>query len=202
MEHHAVLLKTPDIKTYLPPGAVRGVTQQIESIPQFGIGDAKKIIAAASRMPSGTDTHLHIVVVTSFITVEAQQALLKVVEEPPATTRFTFVVPASLQLLPTLLSRFAILDPQSGEVAVCSIDAFQSFLEANVGERITQVEVAAKEKNQSWMDDIKCGLLEYLSQNPGKYSQGQLQSLHLVATTLLTRGASNKMLLEELALTL
>ncbi|MAQ59246.1 hypothetical protein CL638_00855 [bacterium] len=202
MEHHAVLRKVADIHSFEPSDNPEGVSRFVDRISQFGIADARALIAAANRTPTGTDVVQEIIVITGFITVEAQQALLKIIEEPPNTTRFLFVVPNSLQLLPTLLSRFAVASTDSEQVGLCSIDSFQSFKEASVGDRIAQIEVMSKNKDNDWQNNIKCGLIEHLNTSTGTYSKLQLESLQYVASTLLTRGASNKMLLEELALTL
>ena len=96
------------------------------------MGDVRKLIATAYRTPDGDATKQKVVIVTKYIfTVEAQQALLKVVEEPPQTTEFLFVVPYSLQLLPTLLSRLNVISGDGIE-GVCNVDAFVAFLEAGV----------------------------------------------------------------------
>ena len=65
-----------------------------------------------------------------------------------------------------------------------------------------QIETAIKKKDTAWVSDIKCGLTEHMQSRVGLYTEEKLQSLFFVVSTLETRGAANKMLLEELALTL
>lgn len=199
--HHAELKRVTKPENYTQVPVAEGVHQVVLRIPQFGIGDVRRLISSAHRTPEGDATLQQIVVVTKYITVEAQQALLKVVEEPPVTTSFLFVIPHSLQLLPTLLSRLSPIDQVDSE-GTCNIDAFMAFLEAGIKERLEQIELATKQKDTEWISDIRCGLTDHLKQKVGLYTENKLRSLSFVVTTLETRGAANKMLLEELALTL
>lgn len=84
----------------------------------------------------------------------------------------------------------------------CNVDAFLAFLEAGIKERIEQIDTATKKKDVVWVGDIRCGLTDHLKSNVGLYTEEKLRSLFFVVSTLETRGAANKMLLEELALTL
>lgn len=199
MTHHAVLRKVPDPTAYvMPPPSVDTEVYELRQ-DQIGIADVRTLIEQAHRRPGGETRYRQLLVVTNFITVEAQQAMLKVVEEPPETTQFVFVIPESLSLLDTLLSRFSleVVPDQSYRE-----DEFVLFHKQSLKERMTAIETAVKSKNHRWQGDIKCGLIEYLKRQDGQYSADELTALAYVATTLLTRGASNKYLLEHLALTL
>lgn len=199
--HHAELERVIDIGAYTVPAETVAENQLVFTVPQLGIGTVRDLIAAAHRRPAGEKKYQKLVVITRYITVEAQQALLKVVEEPPESTSFLFIVPQSLQLLPTLLSRLAEKENHDKR-GVCHIDAFIAFLEAGVKERFAQIETAIKQKDTTWVSNIRCGLIDHLSQSVGVYTEEKLTSLQFVVSTLETRGAANKMLLEELALTL
>jgi len=74
----------------------------------FGVDDAIELRDRAnSRAVSGTRRIF--IVATPGITGEAQNALLKTLEEPPADAMFFFIVPAPEVLLPTLRSRTQML---------------------------------------------------------------------------------------------
>ena len=198
-DHHAVLLQLPDVSTYEAETATPEMYVEVFREEKLGIEDVRRLIEKANLMPMNGATQQLLVVATPLITVEAQQALLKIVEEPPETTRFRFVVPIGMRLLPTLLSRFSVADV---EIDNSATEEFAQFAEASIGERMTQIEVATREKDTTWQTAIKNGLVTHLKQNQGEYTAEQLTSLAYVASTLLTRGASNKFLLEELALTI
>lgn len=201
--HHAVLLRVLDIETFDFEPTSPKVEKLLFRQQQLGIADVRKLIDTAHRTPAQGAERQELIVVTNFITIEAQQALLKVIEEPPSTTSFLFVVPTSLQLLPTLRSRFVEeFQGNTSISATCNLDPFTAFMEANMKERMEQIETATKQKDETWQIDIRCGLIKHVEQNPGLYTKEKLASLGYVISTLQTRGASNKMLLEELALTL
>ena len=167
--------------------------------PQFGIDLVRTLIVAAHRRPAGDADEQLIMVATEFITEEAQQALLKIIEEPPLSTKFLFVLPQGYSLLPTLESRF-----ERQETAGRQIDqsVFQAFLTAPVAERLSAIEEAAKKKDHVWQMAMKRGLLSYIQTARTNLSYDVVRELEYVGRLLLTRGASNKFLLEHLALTL
>lgn len=197
-DHHAVLITTPKPTQYeLSPAAERTDREEV-SIDKIGIDSVRSIIERANRRPNDDATTLELVIRAESLTIEAQQALLKVVEEPPLSTRFIFILPSGTQLLPTLRSRFSV----GAEQAVRMTDAFAEFLSMSYAERLNTIERAVKEKNISWQIAMQQGLTAYLKQDKIGMSINELERLQLVVTTMNTRGAANKMLLEEAALTL
>jgi DNA polymerase III delta prime subunit len=196
--HHAILRLVQDPQTYLVPVVDDTIGQSVITEDILGIESVRKIIAAANRMPSNDALILCLIVRANSITLEAQQALLKIVEEPPETTRFIFVLPIGVQLLPTLMSRLSVAALE--QLAVT--EAFNTFKAMKLAERMKMIEDVQKKKDQIWQAEIKSGLMAYLVDRKRSHTASELRSLHFVATTLLTRGAANKMLLEELALTL
>ena len=164
--------------------------------PQFGISEARLLIETSYHRPAEGATQL-MVVRTEFITHEAQNALLKIFEEPPESTRLSLIVPPDLMLLPTLLSRLYVIKSRNEPNAV---EQFDQFLSQSYGDRLQLVESALKRKDASWQRAIKRGLISYLERSAP--NAASLKSLEFVARLLLTRGASNKFLLEHLALTL
>ena len=193
--HHAVLLSAE-----LPLEFSPEVTSQVEyRQPQVTIDVVRTLIQAAYRRPADGETKQTILVATEFITEEAQQALLKIVEEPPASTKFVFVLPRGYTLLPTLESRFERRD--SGEDVIDS-SLFQNFRKAPYAERLALIEESVKKKDHAWQANIKRGLVGHILAHHQTLEPVILSELEYVARTLLTRGASNKFLLEHLALTL
>ncbi|MBP6923960.1 MAG: hypothetical protein KBB78_00120 [Candidatus Pacebacteria bacterium] len=197
--HHAVLFSSeaPLIATIDAYSAVP-VTDQYRTA-QFGIDDVRTLIINAHRRPDGeTDTRT-IIVATEFVTEEAQQALLKIIEEPPRSTMFVFIIPEGYSFLPTLESRFERVGTVS---EIVDYKAFASFKDASYGERMAQIEQATKQKDHIWQNAIKKGLIQYLKESAITLPKETLSELEYVTRLLLTRGASNKFLLEHLALVL
>lgn len=194
--HHAVLLSAEFPLEFEEVS----ITPQLEyRQPQFGIDMVRTLIQAAHLRPGSGESEQVILVATEFITEEAQQALLKIIEEPPISTKFVFVLPSGYTLLPTLESRFERRDSEQSGV---DSSVFQTFLRSGYSERLSAIEESTKKKDLVWQANIKRGLLGHLLAHHAKLSNEVLIELEYVARTLLTRGASNKFLLEHLALTL
>lgn len=198
--HHAVLFGSTAPLTHIFDETNTLAFAAEYRLPQLGIDDVRTLITAAYRRPHGTDTIQTLLVATEFITEEAQQALLKIIEEPPLSTRFVFVLPHGYHLLPTLESRFE-RHKEEGET-VQDISVFRAFKTASYSERLAQIEESTKKKDHAWQQEIKNGLAAYLLTHKTEVTLPVLKELEYVVRLLLTRGASNKFLLEHLALTL
>ena len=191
--HHALLLLTTDVVRANIAAVVATDEVQNAVFETFGIADAQQLVKNAYLRPAQAANQL-CVVRAQFVTLEAQNALLKVFEEPPHSTRFLLVVPQDFIVIPTLLSRCEIISESTREEAN---DLFLDFLAASYAERLALIDLAQKQKDTQWQRSIKQGLIAYL-----KTHTQQLKELEYAARLLLTRGASNKLLFEHAALTL
>ncbi|HVS79459.1 MAG TPA: hypothetical protein VHF05_00595 [Candidatus Paceibacterota bacterium] len=82
------------------------------------------------------------------ITVEAQNSLLKVLEEPTEGTHFFFLMPSGERLLPTLRSRLEIVPARAEAAAEARKDA-KKFLMMNQAERGEFLKPVVTEKDKS-----------------------------------------------------
>ncbi len=82
----------------------------------IGTDDVGQIADFNSRRALGGSKVM--IVSSQSITNSAQNALLKIIEEPSANTFFFFIVPSKSQILPTLLSRFR-------EIPIDKLEDFQ-----------------------------------------------------------------------------
>lgn len=201
MPHHAVLVRgslNPAAALALYPASDVG---EVFVVPytDIGIDEARALTFEASLRPRVGDRRLLVVPVRT-LTSEAQQALLKLLEEPPATTSFLFIVPDGMALLPTLLSRFFTISSEVGEAV--DTTAFAEFRAATLAERLDLITKRLAKKDVVWVETLRLGLGEYLATQHTRGGGVELRSLSFVLTRLNTRGASNKLLLEELALSL
>lgn len=171
----------------------------------FGIGEARSLIKNAYLKPSVGGKKVIAVKVNSF-TLEAEQALLKILEEPPSTTIFFFILPEDYRLIPTLRSRFIMYDDLvvgDGVATASVVDSrFIEFLKLCYSDRLKIVADNLAKSDKDWIIAIKNGLIVKMSELKKQLTPNTLKRVCLILTNLNTRGASNKMLLEELALTL
>lgn len=199
ISHHAVLLSVEAPLSYNKEEWSDIPETNRYRLPQVGIDDVRTLISDAYRRPGGQATVQTLIVATEFITVEAQQALLKIIEEPPVSTHFIFVIPAGYTFLPTLESRFSRVGAVEN---VTMSEAFEAFRDSDYRTRMELIDEHIKRKDHAWYQEIKNGLSAYLRKEGAALNSGTLRDLEYVLRHLLTRGASNKFLMEQLALTL
>jgi len=192
MQHPITLIRSADPLSYIPK-----TESQINRFfyDKIGIDEVRLIIKQASLRPPEGDEYLF-VIGTHFVSHEAQNALLKLFEEPPVGLSFQLVLPESVELLATLLSRVGQVIHQT---TAMDNAAWDSFLAATPAERLKQIDVWQKTKDPVWLQTMVRGVHRIASAD---LPPGTLPVLQLVGQKLATRGASNKMLLEHLALAL
>ncbi len=201
MQHHAVLIQTPQI-TITEALVLYGDTTEYEvyvlPFSSIGIDEVRQLIFEASRRPQSGTARLLVINLKS-ITFEAQQALLKILEEPVVSTLFLFVVPGEIAFIPTLRSRLQELTAiTKGDLVNAD---FSEFKTATLAGRLSEIAKRTTKQDVVWIENIKGGLKQYLKEN-NKIEAKLLPDLALTLTHLNTRGASNKMLLENLAIAL
>ena len=136
------------------------------------------------------------IITTRFITTEAQNALLKIFEEPSQGTQFFLIMPNTQVLLPTLLSRIILVKGDSGVSE--EIEALvKKFISATLAERINLVKPIVEEKDKGKAIDFVSALEKVLA--PSR-DVGALTEVLLVKKFLHDRAPSLKLLLEHLCL--
>ncbi len=162
----------------------------------FSIADARELKARASQRGLSHEPIYIIAVAT--ILHEAQNALLKLFEEPPAGASFILCVPSLDVLLPTVRSRAIILDAPESELA----EVAPSFLYMTLTERLKEVERLVKEKDRP----SAARLLESCERSLARRHDPALAShlTRLIETRryLASPSSSLKQLLEFAAITL
>lgn len=192
MHHHAYLLIS---RNSLPDLSHINKVDFVEVIePKLSIDTVRGLIDQAYMRPFAPEGQRAIVVVCDQILVEAQNALLKVLEEPPGHTNFYFIISDHSRLLPTLRSRFYVLDEAAGrDVAV-----FDVFLQLSFAERLALIAEKTTAKDVAWQQSILSGAEQlYLE---GRMSSKSALEVLFVKKHLQGPGAASKMLLEHLAL--
>ncbi len=192
---------------------------QVREFEKFGIDDSQALRDLASF--KSTSGRALFVIGIGTITSEAQQALLKLFEEPQAGVMFVLLVPHGV-LLPTLRSRLMaypesplpavqkVLGSPSGSaqpdfVALQAAD----FLKASYKTRSTSItallkdDEGAKERVRALLAGLETQLHGALTKSKGaKEYREALEDIAKVRSYVADRSPSLKMLLEHLAATL
>lgn len=200
LAHHAVL----EISNQLTEALARyraGADATTEIIPYevaaLTIDDVRRIIGLAYQTP-GSYSKRCLVIVTRTINREAQHALLKVLEEPPATTEFYIIMPTIAGLVPTVLSR-VMMAPVAPTAASAWPTVFSGFMQDTVAKRLETIAGIAKQKADQDYDALYDGLTLYA----GTVSEPTvLTAVESALRFLRQKGAAKKMIWEHLALAL
>lgn len=169
---------------------------------QFGIDDAQELRARASTRAIG-DRRVF-VISTGGMTNEAQNTLLKTLEEPPDNALFVFIVPAPQTLLATVRSRAQIITLEhKGHEAMFDV---KGFLAAPTARRLDMLKnILKKDDDDKYDTGAILGFLAALERyaqkikDPVKMHE-TLEAIYRSRTYMTDRGALVKTLLESVAL--
>lgn len=200
MQHHATLYIGSSLAAVdLPEDAVAPGNDVFHEVfaDMLTVADARRLQQMATRTPVERPD-LVLVIYAARIGTEAQNALLKLFEDPPGRTRFLLVVPTVTMLLPTVRSRLQL---ESSLVHSTALSAEGSaFLRATYKERFATIEKLHKAKDRDAMRTLITDIGTFATQHTVSP-----ECLQAVTTALEYRdfpGASLKMWLEYLAQTL
>lgn len=198
-KHHSyaissTFLTSSDLRQWLPK-TVDYVYEANHDVCK--IDDVRTIRSLQSERTEGISVFI---ISCSTITLEAQNALLKVLEEPNTHTYFYLIYPQVEQLLITLRSRLEVLDyvHESKEKGYVSS---ASFLAMTLDERFAYIKTITDKKHEPLLQKKDVLHLCYeLEQHFGatKNYQG-LRMIYEVRTMLLSSSASLKMILDVVA---
>lgn len=161
----------------------------------FSIDDARALAAFASLRPLGE--RKIILVSAQGMTREAQNALLKVVEEGSGHSIFFFIIPAGVPVLPTLLSRCTVVQalPSDRET-----ERGEAFLRLGYADRLKAAEAFAKTQDREGARMLVRSLLALADEK--KFGRELLRDLMDADRYLQLTGSSSKAVIGHLALVL
>ncbi|MDO8548148.1 MAG: hypothetical protein Q7R71_00540 [bacterium] len=202
MNHHAYYVEGPlfqfeDYKLALKPFWAR----QFE---RFGVEESRELILLTGLKNVADSIFL---IGAATITSEAQQALLKLFEEPQLGTTFIVLIPHG-SLISTLRSRM-LPYPKKIDVTERSSAAVKKFLSESYTLRSATIaallkdEEGVRERIRDFLDGLEQELYVQLQKAKVKNTvRAELEDIAKVRSYLSDRSPSLKMLLEHLAATL
>jgi hypothetical protein len=184
----------------------------IQDFSAFTIDDARAL-REQQHSKSFSDARKLVVLSVVTMTVEAQNALLKMFEEPTAGTHFFILTRSRDVLLPTVLSRVQLFVHDAHEHAGRDENVHheqdehiqsRKFLIATYPDRLQIVASYIEAKDAAATLAFVDGLIAVLHEqkNAAKRSYAKLEMLLTMRSFLLDRSPSHKLVLEHLALTL
>lgn len=126
---------------------------------------------------------------------EAQNALLKLLEEPNENTLFYVIVPREDVLLATVRSRLHLVATEDSATS----SHFEAFLGLSHAKRLAMIADRVTAEDAPWVADILRGMEAYARK---RRDPSLIEEILKVESYFAGTGASKKMLLEHLALSL
>jgi DNA polymerase III delta prime subunit len=169
----------------------------------FGIEDAQEIRARALTRPVAGDRRYFILSVPS-MTTEAQNALLKTIEEPKGNAVFYFVTPSPNALLPTIQSRSEKRVYQSEGKSDALVDA-DDFLAATPEKRIMMLKPLYDHEDEGRDIGAVIAFLQSLErrfakEKPSMERSAGIKAIYRARKYATDKGSLLKALLEQVAL--
>lgn len=172
----------------------------------FTIDDAREIVTFHSIVPIKEGKRKIIIIAFDAITLEAQNSLLKTLEEPADYANFFIITQKLSTLLNTIRSRVNIISfDRVREEAIQ--DMAKKFMKMQISERMIFVknmvdEIAKEKKNKKYVSDFVDAILYELRESGIKENSRKIENSDIVAKYIQDRSPSVKMLMEYLALVL
>lgn len=179
-------------------------------IDVLGVEEARRITEMQSRRALSEDAPRKVFVIAfSSSTTEAQNALLKVVEEPSAQTNFFFIVPTLGILIPTLRSRLCVVRSEApAEATSTKADNFLKLDKSGrllfVKEFLAEAEKAGSDRESliEFLGELESSVWQKAERGNLKDWRKALQAIGECRSHASIRTPSAKMILEHLSLVL
>ncbi len=128
----------------------------------IGIEDVKNMQKKIFLKPFKSKTKAIVIEESHLLTNEAQNALLKVLEEPPMHTILLLTADTKEAFLPTIISRCKVIELEEEKVAISEkeLAEYRDFInnlpKLSIGERLKKAETLAKDKEKGveWISKL------------------------------------------------
>lgn len=126
-----------------------------ETYDTLGINEARTIRAHQTKSTASDATKKIFILSATAITHEAQNALLKIFEEPTRDTHFFLIIPDMEMLLPTLRSRLTVI---TRDKTLVDTSFAKDFLEGDISKRFAGIKDIIEDKNRMVAMELLDGL--------------------------------------------
>lgn len=187
----------------------------LEQEGTIGIEDVRILQRSISFKPIKSSKKIVLIKNSENITIEAQNALLKTLEEPPPNTIVILASKTKETLLPTVLSRCKIVtlisESPKTEVNNNLLEELQGLAASEIGQRLVFAQNLSKDKNDAllWLEDMirvaREQLILLVSKDDSRSISQYLNiliSLNHTYTILSTTNTNPRLTLENLLLNL
>lgn len=176
-----------------------------EESPTIGISDIRGWQKELFLTPLNSPYTIGVIPNAELLTIEAQNALLKTLEEPPTHTRIYIESQTSSSLLPTILSRCQMIQlitqPASDTTAKPSVATMRDLCDDTMspGKKIAllEKEITNKEEAKVWVIQAIHTLHTHHTEMPSTTYLPCMQGL-LTASQHLSANVSYKLAIDEL----
>lgn len=179
-----------------------------EKKQSLGIEDVKRIQQKLLLKPfQGTEKAI-IMYNAHTLTFEAQNALLKTLEEPPENTYILLTARTIETFLPTILSRSSIVILEDTDEAIAITDEiFSMLIGGSLGDKLKLAQDYSKDKTQAiqFLQSMIKKMREHLLLSYNQQADQLLNQIYLLQETLITIKTTNvsiRLALENLFLNL
>jgi len=175
-----------------------------EDYDLFGINESRRLKERAFMRPLSGEKKIFIISSSSF-TFEAQNALLKLLEEPPLGTHFFIITQDEGQILPTLKSRLIAIKIGNKEPSNEDEEQARTFFSSSPAKRLLTISKMIDKKTKEDMDTFLNNLEVMVSKKIEKKDKTFIQSAESIQKSrqyMNARGTSIKLVFEYLALSL
>lgn len=182
----------------------RYVLDTAEGKQSIGIEEIRSLTASLWIQTTDNASKAAVIHNAHKLTTEAQNALLKNLEEPPGSTIFILLAPSSQMLLDTIVSRCTIIPASTDLMQSMTQDdeLFISLCEptVSIGTCITQMEsiFQTKEDAQSWYETVSHSLPMSIQSDPKNPLYIRVARLFPLVHTAFDRNVSWKTILTTL----
>lgn len=174
-----------------------GLDTTVAEYDAVTVEDARGLVALAKERPLEASVRTIVILTRQFSEV-VQNTLLKILEEPPATTHIHLILPRVGILLPTVRSRVQIVATE--DVPTQYEADVVRFLADSPSERLQHIAVWQKAENEQAGREVMYAVADWIRTHPEQASLQLRKTVQQVETWYQLPGASRKMLLEEIAL--
>ncbi len=169
---------------------------------QFGIPEVRNVTSIVSRKNAQMEKK-YITISTDAVTVEAQNALLKTIEEPTSPTIFFILLPEGGYVLETVRSRVQIITGNSTSQHEKLVD---TFLQSEYVDRVSLLEIFYTNNPDTKKPELQKGKISVFLQEleseiaqlvtTGQLDQTVYKDYREVTQYILDRSASPKQIIE------